>query len=229
MPLAVTPAVRPADPAVPAGKCLRCRLEQDAAQLAPLPVGDEVADMRPVGALVAEVMIPVDEGVPQLPPLGVGDGLDAKRAQFRQRRHDLRLRVRGRGPGRGAGHVADVVLAQGRQGQDAAALQGLQHPEAGPDLVGALRRLPVQMLADGLRQLVAAVMGKHLHGLLGIRDLLAGQAAAREGGRRQGDDSLVHECFRITDSGTSCKSANACQAMRVEKRPRKVKSFMSMG
>ncbi len=212
--VAVAPAVRPSDPAVPAGKRLRHRLEPDAAQPAPLPIGHEGADLRPERALVAEVGVPVDEGVPQLPPLGVGDRLDAKQAQFRPRSHDLRLRVGGRGPDRGSGPVADGVLAHGRQRQDAVALQGLQHPEAGPDPGAALRCRPVKGLAEGLRPLVAAAVGTPTHGLPNLRDRLAGPAAARTGGRLQVDDSRVHGDSRSHDSTTSCESAGAGQAVR---------------
>ena len=45
-----------------------------AAQPAPLPVGHEGADPRPEGTPVAKVGVPVDEGVPQLPPSGSGTG-----------------------------------------------------------------------------------------------------------------------------------------------------------
>ena len=196
-PPAVACPVRPSDPAVPAREPLRHRIEQQAPQPAPLPVGDEAADMRPEGAPVAEVVVAVGESVPQLPPPGVGDGLDAKRTQAGQRRRDLRLRVRGGGPGRRVDglHVADAVLPLRRQRQDAVALQRLQHPEAGPDLAGPLRRLPSEMLADGLRKFVAAVVREHLDGLLDVGDLPPVQAAAREGGRLEVDDPLVHGRF----------------------------------
>ncbi len=212
--VAVAPAVRPSDPAVPARKRLRPRLEPDATQPAPLPIGHEGADLRPERARVAEVGVPVDEGVPQLPSLGVGDRLDAKRAQFRPRSHDLRLRVGGRGPDRGSGPVADGVLAHGRPRQDAVTLQGLQHPEASPDPGVALRRRPVKGLAEGLRPLVAAAVGTPTHGLPDLRDRLAGPAAARTGGRLQVEDSRVHGDSRSHDSTTACESAGAGQAVR---------------
>ena len=64
----------------------------------------------------------------------------------------------------------DAVLPHGRQRQDAVALQRLQHPEAGPGPTAAHRRRPAEMLADALRELVAAVVGKRQHGLLDVRD-----------------------------------------------------------
>ena len=194
VPATVTRPAGPADPAVPARKRLRRRLEQHASQLAPLAVRHEVADVRPEGAPVAEVVVAVDERVPELPALRVRHRLDAQRAQVRERRGDFRLRVRGGGPGRRVDglHVADAVLPLRRQLEDAVALQRLQHPEAGPDLAGALRRSPAEMLADRLRELVAAVVGQERHRLLDVGDLLPIHAAAREGGRLEVDDSLVH-------------------------------------
>ena len=144
---------------------------------------------------IALVMVVVFEGVPQLPSRGFGDGLDAKRTQVGQRRRDLRLRVGGGGPCRRGRHVADAVLPYGRQRQDAVALQRLQHPEASPDPVVSLLRRPAEMLADGLREFVAAVVGKQLDGLPDVGDLLPVQAAAREGGRLEVDHSLVHGRF----------------------------------
>ncbi len=202
VPAAVAPPAGPSDPAVPARERLRHRLEQQASQPAAVTVGHEMADVRPEGASAAEAVVAVDESVPQLPPLGVGDGLDAKRAQVGQRRRDLRLRVRGGGPRRRVDglHVADAVLPLRRQLEDAVALERLQHPEAGPDLAGPLRRLPAEMLADRLRELVAAVVGEQLHGLLDVGDLLPVQSAAREGGRLEVDDPLVHGRFpRLPD------------------------------
>ena len=193
-PPAVACPVRPSDPAVTAREPLRHRIEQQAPQPAALFVGDEAADMRPEGAPVAEIVVAVDEGVPQLPSFGVGDRLDAERTQPGQRRRDLRLRVRGGGPGRRVDgpHVADAALPLRRKRQDAVALQRLQHPEAGPDPVGPLRRLPSEMLADGLRKFAAAVVREHPDGLLDVGDLPPVQAAARKGGRLEVDDSLVH-------------------------------------
>ncbi len=66
---------------------------------------------------------------------------------------------RPRSPDRGGGPVADVIFAHGRRRQDAVALPGLPHPEADPDLGAALRRRPVERLAEGLRKLVATVVG----------------------------------------------------------------------
>ena len=191
VPAAVAAAVVPSDPSVPAREPLRHRIEQQTSQPAPLVVGHEVPDVRPEGTPVAEVVVSVDEGVPQLPSLGVGDGLQLQRTQGGQRRDNLRLRVAGGGPGRPGRHVADAVLPLGRQLEDAVPLQRLQHPEAGPDPVGAFGRRPVEMLADRLRELVAAVVGEQLHGLLDGGNLPPVQAAAREGGRPEVDDSLV--------------------------------------
>ena len=48
------------------------------------------------------------------------------------------------------------------------------------------------MLANGLRKLVAAVVGKQRHRLLHLRNLPPGQTAARKGGRLQVGDSRIH-------------------------------------
>ncbi len=94
------------------------------------------------------------------------------------------------------------------------ALQGLQHPEAGPDPGAALRCRPVKGLAEGLRPLGAAAGGTPTHGLPNLRDRRAGPAAARTGGRLQVDDSRVHGDSRSHDSTTACESAGAGQAVR---------------
>ena len=195
VPVAAAGPVAPSDPVVPARERLRRRLEQQASQLASLPVGDKITDVRPKRASVAEVVVAVDEGVPQLPSVRVGDRLEAQRTQVGKVGAQRRSPVGGRGPDGPGRHVPDLGLPLRRQRQDAMPLQRLQQLHARPDPVIALRRHPVEMLAEGLRELVAAVVGKQRHGLLDVRNLPPGQAATGKRGRLQVGDSRIHGQF----------------------------------
>ena len=233
VPVAAARPVGPSDPAVPAGERLRRRLEQHASQPASLPVGDEIADVRPERASVAEIVVAVDEGVPQLPSLGVGDRLEAQRTQIGKLGAEFRLPVGGGGPDRPGRHVPDLGQPLRRQRQDAMPLQRLQQLHARPDPVVALRRHPVEMLADGLRQLVAAVVGKQRHGLLDIRNLPPGQAATGKGGRLQVGDSRIHgrfpQLFRNSIRIAKCLSRAPWKAAFVHRNARSVQQVTGNG
>ena len=157
--------------------------------LRPSRSATKVTDVRPKRATVAEVVVAVDEGVPQLPSVRVGGRLEAQRTQVGKVGAQRRSPVGGRGPDGPGRHVPDLGLPLRRQRQDAMPLQCLQQLHARPDPVIALRRHPVEMLADGLRELVAAVVGKQRHGLLDVRNLPPGQAATGKRGRFQVGDS----------------------------------------
>ena len=192
VPAPVADPVAPADPAVPARQGAGRRFEQHASQPPAGRIEQEVADVLAEGPLVAEIVVAVDEGVPELPPLRVGDDLQAHRPQLRKRRGDLRLRIRGRGPDRLAAAGSNHALPLRRQLQDAVLLEMLQHPHAGADLVRSLRRLPAEVLADRLAELAAAVAGKKGDGFLDLRYLPAAQAPPGEGRRLQLLDSWIH-------------------------------------
>ena len=89
------------------------------------------------------------------------------------------------------------------------AFKGFQHAEAGTNLVVALRRGPAEVLADRLRQFVAAVVGQKLDGFLDVGDLPPRQASAGEGGRFKVNDSLVHDVCPIILK-TSYESQTTC-------------------
>ncbi len=143
--------------AVPARKRPPHRLEEQAPQPAAVPVGEEVADVRPEGAPVTQMVVAVDGRVPEPPALRVRHGLQAQRPEIAEPRRDLRLRVGGGGPGRPAGgpHVADAPLPPRRQPGDAVALQGPGMPRQAPTLQAPFAvvqpRCPRMVLPSPLR------------------------------------------------------------------------------
>ena len=156
--VAVAPPLAPADPFVAHRQVQGAVLEQQAAEAAAGFVQQEVADVAAERLAVGKIMVAVDQSVPQLPVLGAFDRLQPHLAQLRQRPADLRLRVRRRAPDRLAGRFANHVLIDRRQRQDPLRLQRLEHGLAGLDLVAALFGAPVEMLADGAGEVVAAGM-----------------------------------------------------------------------
>ena len=201
--VAVPAPVVPPDPAFAAGQRFGRRIEQKAAQPAAPAVRQEVADVRPEGAAVPEIMVTVHTGVPQLTSLGVRDQLEAQGLQLPERCRNQRPGIRCRTPDRLAAVRTDHVLPLLRQAHNAVLLKMLQHPHAGTHLVVALRRHPVEMLADGLAQFVAAVVRQQVNRLLDLGNLAPGQPAAGEGGRIQGGDSRVHRMCSVMTS-TAC-------------------------
>ena len=112
------------------------------------------------------------------------DQLQAQRLQFPQTALDPRLGIAA--PGRDhrlARSVAHVLGALGGQPQDAGLLELLQHAQRGLDPVATGRRMPVEVLADRLRQFLAAQGREGGDHLLHLGDLPAGEAPTEEGGR----------------------------------------------
>ena len=180
--VAVAPPLAPADPFVAHRQIPGAVLEQQAAEAAAGVVQQEVADVAAERLAVGKIMVAVDQGVPQLPVLGAFDRLQPHLAQLQQRLVDLRLRVRRRAPDRLAGRFANHLLLDRRQRQDPLRLQRLDHGQAGLDLVVALFGAPVEMLADGAGEVVAAGMRDVLDRPLDILELPARHPASREGG-----------------------------------------------
>ena len=73
-----------------------------------------------------------------------------------------------------------------------APLEPLQQAEGGRDPVAAGGRAPVQVLADRLRQLLAAQRRERRHRLLDVSDLAAREAPAEEGGGLEILDARIH-------------------------------------
>ena len=71
MPVAVPHAIAPADPPVAARKLFGHRLKQHAPKPTTMPVGHEIANVRPEGASVTQIVVAVDKSVPELALLGV--------------------------------------------------------------------------------------------------------------------------------------------------------------
>ena len=71
MPVAVPHAIAPADPPVAARKLFGHRLKQQAPKPTTMPVGHEIANVRPEGASVTQIVVAVDKSVPELALLGV--------------------------------------------------------------------------------------------------------------------------------------------------------------
>ncbi len=84
----------PADPGVAAGQRVGRLAEQQAAQRPPLPVQQEVAQVRAHRLTVAEVMVPLDVLVPQPGLLLLLDQLQAQRLQLPQTRLDQGIHER---------------------------------------------------------------------------------------------------------------------------------------
>ena len=91
-----------------------------------------------------------------------------------------------------AGRFANHVLLDRRQRQDPLRLQRLEHGQAGLDLVVALFGAPVEMLADGAGEVVAAGMRDVLDRPLDVLELPAVHPASREGGHWQLCDVCIH-------------------------------------
>ena len=185
-------ALRPAHPSVAAGQRVRGLAEQQAARAAPPAVEHEVAQVRAPGLLVAEVVVALDELVPQ-PGLLRRDQLQAQRQQVPQRLLEARA---GRGAGgerdRLARTLALLLFPLRRQRQDGGLLQLLEHAQGRADPVAAGGRAPVQMLADRVGQFHAAQGGAGRHRRLNVGDLLAAEAPPEEGGGWQTADAGVH-------------------------------------
>ena len=79
-----------------------------------------------------------------------------------------------------------------RKGQDPAFLKVFEKPQAGSNPVLAFRRGPVQVLADGLRQFLAAVVREQFYRFLDVGDLAPCETPAMKGGGLEGSDSRVH-------------------------------------
>ena len=134
--------------------------------------------MRAERLPVAEIVVAVDQRVPQLAAFGVLDRLEAERREIRQRRADVGLRVGFAGPDRLPLEEAPVLVPLRRQRRDPLPLRRLEHGHAGPDLAVAPGRLPVGVLADRLAKLRSAVAGKEGDGVPDLDDLVAGRAPA---------------------------------------------------
>lgn len=119
----------------------------------------------------------VDNGDPKLPFGRVGDRFEAQPTKIRELGEELRLPVGGGGPDVSGRHVQDLRLPLTRQHQNALPLQRFRKLHARLDRVVFLRRLPVEILAQGPPQLVAAVVEKQRLDLLNVRHLSQDQAA----------------------------------------------------
>ena len=192
---------RPADPLIAASQRAARLAEQHTAQPAPVPVEQEVAQVRAQRLAVAEVVVPLDEFVPELGVLLLLDQLQAQRLQGPQAGRDQRLGSGARGRGhrlpRSRAHVLRVL---GRQRQDGGLLELFQQAQGGRDPVAASGRAPVEVLADRLRQLLAAQGRKRGHRLLDIGDLPARESSAEEGSGLELLDAGVHDSHQGTCS-----------------------------
>ena len=83
----------------------------------------------------------------------------------------------------------------GRQAQDAEPLQFLEQALGALQAVAAVRRLPLQVLAEGVSQFRAAQLREASDGFLDVGNLPPGQALAEEGGG-----------FEILDQRVQCES-----------------------
>ena len=192
--------LRPAHPGVAAEQRAGRLAEQQAAQPAPVAVEQEVAQMRAQRLFIAEVVVVLDEFIPQPCLLRHGQ-LQAERQQVPQPVCDQR-------PGSGARGQGDrlerpgphLVGALGGQRQDAGPLEPLQQAEGGHDPVAAGGRAPAQVLADRLRQLLAAQRRERRHPLLDGGDLPAREAPAEKGGRLEILDAGIHGSSQETCS-----------------------------
>ena len=206
----------PADPGVAAGQRVGRLAEQQAAQRPPLPVQQEVAQVRAHRLTVAEVMVPLDVLVPQPGLLLLLDQLQAQRLQLPQTRLDPRLGSAA--PGRDhrlARSATHVLGALGGQPQDAGLLELLQQAQRGLDPVAAGRRVPVEVLADRLRQFLAAQGREGGDHLLNLGDLPTGEAPTEEGGRLELFDQGIHERI-CTPASYHRKSGLGCQGVFTE-------------
>ena len=113
---------------------------------------DEVAHLGAGQGVVSEVVVAVDEGVPEVTAGGGGDGLEAQRPDRVEGggRIEQRRRV-------GGGEMRDRPAAAGpaarrRQGDEAVAVHAQQGDACAHGLEPAVRLAPVEVLADGARQ-----------------------------------------------------------------------------
>ena len=193
-------ALRPVHPGVAAEQRAGRLAEQQAAQPAPVAVEQEVAQMRAQRLFIAEVVVALDKLIPQAGVLRRGQ-LQAQRQQVPQPVFNQRLGSGARGQGdrlaRPGPHLVGVL---GGQRQDAGPLEPLQQAEGGRDPVAAGGRAPAQVLADRLRQLLAAQRRERRHRLLDVSDLAAREAPAEEGGRLEILDARVHGSSQETSS-----------------------------
>ncbi len=187
-------SLAPADPFVPRRQLPRRRLEQQNGQRPPAPVADEPADVRAEGPRTAEIMIAVHERFPQGGVLRRRRLLQGQGLQGRETAGDLRLRVGRPHMDNRPGRLFRGRAALLRQGQDPALLKALENTQARRDAVFTFRRCPAQVLADGLRQLVAAVVREHRDGLCDVGDLAPCETPAEKSGGLEGLDSRVHGC-----------------------------------
>ena len=183
---------RPADPLVAAGHLAHREVEQQAAQLAPLAVQHEVAQVRADRLAVAQGVVAIHPGVP-FPhlPATVGQR-QAHRAPGRQRPLDGGL---GRGARAGLDRLlraAPALLARRRQGEQAEVLQLRERVQGRPQAVVAAGCLQAQLLAHGERQFRATQQREGLDDIENPGDLLAGEALTAEGGRFEAGDAGVH-------------------------------------
>ena len=187
-------ALGPADPGIAAGQRAAGLAEQQAAQPAPVPVEQVIAQVRAERLAVAEVVVALDEFIPEPRLRGLLDHLQAQRLQVPQAGFDHGLGIAAAGRGRRLARTRAHVLGPlGRQRQDAGLLELLQQLQGGLDAVAAGRRAPVEVLADRLPQFLAAQRREHGHGLLDFGDLPAREAPAEEGGGLEILDVRIHD------------------------------------
>ena len=180
----------PADPAVATGQAAGGEVEQQAAEQALVAVAQAVAQIGSQRLAVAEWMVALDPLVEFLDALRLADEFQPQGRQVGQRGADGR-------PGGGARPVPDRFLqaasgtALGGQGEDAELLELGEQALGGGQALAALGCPPAQMLSDSAPELGATQHGAEADGFLNVRDLLAGQAVAEEGGGLEVPDQRV--------------------------------------
>ena len=184
---------RPADPLIAASQRAARLAEQHTAQPAPVPVEQEVAQVRAQRLAVAEIVVPLDAFVPELGVLLLLDPLQAQRLQVSQAGRDQRLGSAARGRGqrlpRSPGACSRCAWAAA---SECRLLELFQQAQGGRDAVAASGRAPVELLADRLRQFLAAQGREPGHRLLDSGDLPAREAPAEEGGGLEILDAGIH-------------------------------------
>ena len=154
--------------------------------------------MRTDRAAVAQVMVPVDQFVPSRDLVRLRHHAQLQGLQPLQAAADLGARLGAGGPCRCLLRPAPLRLVLVRQDENAEFLQLFEQASGGVDAVAAARGMQVQVLADGVREFVAAQPRKAPRRALHVGDLAAGQAPPEEGGRLQFADGLVHRLLRAT-------------------------------
>ena len=145
------------EPADSTQKSIHRCLEQQASQSANVLFRYLTPVVYPEEVPVAEVAVPVSDGVAELPVFCFRHRLDAY-----YRGQHLPLGLRGRSSDR-EGHVAANVHALEYRLQDYVALLCLQHPDISSDFEVGLRRRPMKLISNSLCELVATFVRKLLH------------------------------------------------------------------